>query len=104
MKRERRKRYPKNWELLAWLCKELAGWTCEFCHIKHGGKRISRRTGKRYRVYLHAAHRDHDIDNPTPRLICLCPTCHGKYDYRYRMQQQALALERKKHQALLLRR
>ncbi len=28
-------------------------------------------TCKRYTVYLHAAHADHDIGNPNPRLICL---------------------------------
>src|SRR5712692_1376553 len=98
MKPERRKRYPDNWELLAWLCKEKAGWMCEFCHVKQGRKRKSKRTGKRYTVYLHAAHADHDIGNPHPRLICLCPTCHGKYDYRYRMCQQQISHERLKHQ------
>ena len=104
MKWERRKRYPKDWEFLAWLCKERAGWRCAFCHIKQGRKRKSKRTGERYRVYLHAAHRDHDNDNPTPALLCLCPTCHGKYDYRHRVREKHLALERMKHQRLLLAR
>src|SRR2546421_9099374 len=100
VKSERRKRYPKNWELLAWLCKERAGWKCEHCHITHGSKRKSKRTGKRYTVYLHAAHRDHDVGNPCPILICLCPTCHGRYDYQYRMRQKRLNHERLKHQLL----
>lgn len=104
MEHERRKRYPKNWEQLARQCKEQAGWKCEFCHIKHGAVRVSRRTGERYTVYLHAAHRDHDIGNPTPVLLCLCPTCHGKYDYKYRMKERQIAQERMKHQALLLAR
>ncbi len=101
MKRERRKQYPKNWEQLARQCKEQAGKRCVFCHITQGKKRKSKRTGKRYRVYLHAAHRDHDVGNPNPVLLCLCPTCHGKYDYRSRMHQKRLNHERLKHHLLL---
>jgi hypothetical protein len=104
VKSERRKRYPDNWDDLSWQCKERAGWKCEFCHIRQGRKRKSKRTGKRYPVYLHAAHRDHDLGNPNPILLCLCPTCHGKYDYRYRMSQQQVRLERMKHQMLLVAR
>ncbi len=101
MNSERRKQYPRNWEELARQCKEQAGKMCERCHITQGKKRTSKRTGKRYVVYLHAAHRDHDISNPTPVLLCLCPTCHGKYDYRHRMRQQLINQERLKHQMLL---
>lgn len=104
MKPERRKLYPLNWEQLARQCKESAGWKCQFCHIRHGSKRTSRRTGERYSVYLHAAHADHDIGNPCPILICLCPTCHGTYDYRHRTREKHLALERMKHRRLLLAR
>src|SRR2546423_6641448 len=90
VKAERRKQYPKNWEALARQCKEQAGWTCEHCHVRHGAKRISRQTGVVYTVFLHAAHTEHDIGNPNPALLCLCPTCHGTYDYAYRMQQKRL--------------
>ena len=47
---------------------------------------------------------------PTPTMILaiqtlsysvLCPTCHGKYDYRHRMRQQQINQERLKHQLLL---
>ncbi len=101
MKPERRKQYPKNWEQLAWQRKKEAQWTCEFCYIKQGAIRISRRTGEGYTVYLHAAHRDHDIGNSHPILLCLCPTCHGRYDYQYRLGQQQTDLERLKHRKLL---
>ncbi len=101
MKSERRKRYPKNWEYLAWLCKERAGWKCEHCHIRNGAKRKSKRTGKRYTVFLHAAHANHDIDNPSPVLLCLCPTCHARMDYRHRMKEQQISHERLKHHVLL---
>ena len=97
----RRRLYPTNWETLARQCKEQAAWKCEFCHVKQGSKRTSRRTGKRYPVYLHAAHANHDIGNPNPLLLCLCPTCHGKYDYRYRIKEHHIALERLKHKQLL---
>ena len=101
MKHEKRKLYPRNWEWLAWQCKEQAGWKCQHCGVAQGVERVSRRTGQVYMVYVHAAHRDHDLPNPAPDLLCLCPTCHGKYDYDYRMRQQRFALERLKHQALL---
>ncbi len=103
MNSERRKRYPKNWEQLARQCKEQAGKQCAFCRIRHGAVRISRRTGEDYHVYLHAAHKNHDIGNPTPRLLCLYPTCHGRYDYQYRMKQKQIAFARLQHQMLLSR-
>src|SRR6266480_3618466 len=96
VKPERRKRYPKNWEVLARQCKERAGKRCKFCRVEQRTERLSKRTGAPYKVYLHAAHADHDIGNPTPRLICLCPTCHGIYDYRYRLRQHVLAREQQK--------
>ncbi len=101
MNGRRRKLYPRNWEQLARQCKERADWKCEFCHVTQGNKRISKRTGKRYIVYLHAAHANHDIGNPTPILLCLCPTCHGTYDYRHRMREQQINQERLKHHMLL---
>ena len=101
MEYERRKRYPKHWEQLARQCREQAGWTCKFCHIKQGAERTSRRTGAVYTVYLHAAHAEHDIGNPNPSLLCLCPTCHGTYDYQHRMRQKQLNHERLKHKLLL---
>ena len=101
MNSERRKQYPKNWEQLARQCKEQAGKRCEFCRIRNGAERLSKRTGEPYTVYLHAAHANHDIDNPNPILLCLCPTCHGTYDYRHRMRQQQINQERLKHQVLL---
>ena len=101
MKSERRKHYPKNWEQLAIQCKERAEWKCQFCHITQGKRRKSKRTGKRYVVFLHAAHANHDIGNPNPELLCLCPTCHGKYDFQYRLRQQQINQERLKHHVLL---
>ncbi len=101
MKRGRRKRYPKNWEQLARKCKERAGWTCEFCHVKQGRKRKSKRTGQWYHVHLHAAHANHDIGNPTPVLLCLCPTCHARMDWQHRKQEQQINHERLKHRMLL---
>lgn len=104
MKPERRKQYPQNWEQLARECKVQAKWVCQQCGVAQRTERISRRTGVVYAVFLHAAHRDHDISNPSPILLCLCPTCHGCYDYCYRKREQRIALERRKHQMLLLAR
>ena len=105
MMHQRKHLYPPNWKRIATECKELAGWRCQTCHIKHGSKRIGKRTGNPYRVALHAAHVVlHDTLNPRPALKCLCPTCHGRYDYRQRMREARLSLECLKHQVLVHRR
>ena len=104
MMHQRRKRYPDNWASIARGVKEAHSWRCERCHIHHGSWRRSKRTGAKYRVWLHAAHRWFgETGNPTPDLLCLCPTCHGRYDYRLRLQHLALCLERLKHRKLLAR-
>lgn len=100
----RRKLYPANWQALASHCKENAGWRCQECAIRHGARRKSRRTGRRYRVWLHAAHVHlHDTLNPQPALRALCPTCHGRYDFRLRCREDATWLERCKHRIALKR-
>ncbi len=101
MNGERRKKYPKHWELIAKTCKEKAGWRCGSCLVKQHEERISKRTGLTYPVYLHAAHADHDPDNPDPRLICLCPTCHAIFDSDFRVRQRRIALEKMRHRKRL---
>ncbi len=96
--------YPANWNRLATDCKELAGWRCQSCRIRHGATRCSQRTGNVYRVWMHAAHVTlHDTLNPQPALRCLCPTCHGRYDYRQRLREARVTLECLKHHIMLHR-
>lgn len=72
------KRYPDNWDELAWACKRSASWQCEQCGIADGMWRIGRNGA--YHVRLTAAHLDHDPENPNPRLMAMCQDCHLKYD------------------------
>ncbi len=103
--RQRKHLYPDNWKEIATACKAAAGWRCQRCHIRHGAKRTSKRTGNRYRVWLHAAHlKLHDTHNPHPELKCLCPACHGRYDFRLRAREAQQSLHCLKHQILLHRR
>lgn len=96
--------YPPNWKQLSRDCKEQAGWRCQSCHIRHGAKRKSKRTGKKYPVWLHAAHvRLNDTHNPHPLLWALCPRCHGRYDYWLRLREGVITLEQLKHRILLHR-
>ena len=92
-----RKNYPPNWEQLAAECRERAGNTCEHCGIAQHTPLISKK-GNPYYVYLHAAHR-HQLDqgNENPDLVCLCPTCHSRYDYEHRQRMKRIHLERIKH-------
>ena len=88
MTKDRRKYYPKDWERIADACKRAAGWKCEWCKVRHGTERISNRTGRSYRAWMHAAHVSlNDTMNPQPQLMCLCPSCHGSYDYHMRVRE-----------------
>jgi hypothetical protein len=95
--------YPKNWDELARACKERAGWKCEACGIAHRAHVIRYETGEVKRAILCAAHLDHDIWNPHPRLQALCGSCHARYDYSERERARWFALERRRHQWLLKR-
>ena len=93
--------YPDQWEHLAAACKEAANWTCEHCGARQHEVRTSKK-GNPYFIYLHAAHKNHDKDNPTPELLCLCVSCHARYDYEHRERQAIVRLECLKHLRLLI--
>ena len=59
---------------------QSADYRCQHCDIKDGTILESKRSGRPYIVYLHAAHQHQDIENSTPQLIALCPRCHMKHD------------------------
>jgi hypothetical protein len=98
----RRKLYPPNWHKIADACRRAAHYKCQSCKVRHGIMRVSNRTGKLYPTWLHAAHDQlDDTLNPAPRLKCLCPTCHGRYDYQLRKKVETTNLERLKHKIQL---
>ena len=104
MQRARKCLYPPNWDAIAKACKARADFRCQACRIRHGAIRQSKRTGKDYQVWLHAAHlRLHDTLNPHPALRCFCPSCHGAYDYQLRVREGCVRLERLKHRKALRR-
>jgi hypothetical protein len=96
-----RQLYPENWEEIARVRKEQAGWCCECCGIAQGTSVISQRTGVVYKVALAAAHLDHDPWNPEARLAVLCQSCHARYDYSERERERWLALEQLRHRVWL---
>lgn len=96
----RRKLYPPNWKERAYAFKASRGFVCEYCHVKQGEERVSLRTGNLYRVWLHAAHkRLHETLDEQAELLCLCPSCHGRYDYEQRTREWVVRLEILKHRA-----
>lgn len=98
---QNRQAYPANWEELARQCKELAGWRCQHCQIEHGAWRVSRK-GQPYQVWMTAAHKwPFDQSNPNPDLLCLCFSCHARYDAPWLLRAQWVELERLKHRVLL---
>lgn len=96
-----RRLYPQTWEQLAAACKQAANWHCEHCGAAQFSVATSKK-GNPYFVYLHAAHRNHDKGDPNPELICLCVTCHSRYDYAHKQRLKRIHLERMKHLRLLI--
>lgn len=76
-----RKRYPKDWEQLAFEVKRDAGWRCEKCGIQ------CRRPGEPYvtgRFVLTVAHLNHvPEDCRRENLMALCAPCHLKIDQQH---------------------
>lgn len=94
--------YPANWFDLALDCKVKAGWKCEHCRVVHGAWRKSKRTGRRYRVWLQAAHVNHlDRASSSAELLCLCFRCHARYDYKHSQRLADIRLNNLKHRHLL---
>ena len=86
--------YPPNWKEIRTAIKERAGWKCETCGLEEGTLQVSRHTGNRYIVYLHAAHLDADPTNAAARLAALCPSCHMKYDRHEELTERPSARRR----------
>jgi hypothetical protein len=74
--------YPSDWKLRAAACLARAGYRCEDCGVPHGVLRVGKKSKSPYIVYLHAAHVNHDPENPQAVLKALCPSCHMKHDRR----------------------
>jgi hypothetical protein len=74
--------YPSDWKLRAAACLAQAGYRCEDCGTPHGVLRVGSRSKSPYIGYLHAAHINHDPENPQAALRALCPSCHLKHDRR----------------------
>lgn len=72
--------YPSDWKLRAAACLARAGYRCEDCGTPHGVLRVGKKSKSPYIVYLHAAHVNHDPENPQAELKALCPSCHMKHD------------------------
>ncbi len=72
--------YPSDWKLQAIACLTRAGYRCEDCGTPHGVLRVGKKSKSPYIVYLHAAHINHDPENPQAVLKALCPACHMKHD------------------------
>lgn len=76
-----RSRYPDNWEEIALLVKEEAGWACEEC------EKQCRRPGEPFDTHrrtLTVAHLNHNpSDCRRANLRALCAPCHLRYDARH---------------------
>jgi len=71
-----RSHYPKDWKQQQRTCRDQSEYLCARCGIEHGAWSIGK-DGEWQKIWLNTHHLDHDIWNPHPRLIALCPMCHG---------------------------
>lgn len=85
-------KYAPNFKARALACKEAAGHSCKECGIVRGTELVSW-SGRRWKVYMVAAHVDHDPHNPNARLACVCPRCHWRF-YRRDGQPAVWVIER----------
>ena len=86
---------------MALAAKQAANWQCQACGIGQFDMRLSRK-GNPYLVYLHTAHRYHDVENDQADLQVLCPSCHGKHDAEERQRTARGYIETMRHLQLLI--
>lgn len=84
-----KKLYHKRWREIRESIKERADHRCEECGLEEGTIMISRHTGRRYILYLHAAHTGKNPkDIRKSQLRALCPSCHMKQDRAQESQER----------------
>ena len=81
-----RRRYPRDWDEIAFRVKEEAGWRCQVC-----GKDC-RRPGEKFDTHrrtLTVAHLDHTPENcDRDNLMAMCAPCHLRYDKEQHRQSR----------------
>lgn len=76
-----RKRYPKNWDEIAFKVKDAADWKCQICGIQcyRPGEKVSD-----HGRILTVMHLNHTPEDCRPEnLLAGCARCHLKYDARH---------------------
>lgn len=81
-----RARYPDNWEEIAMVVKNLAGWRCACCGLQ------CRRPGERLDTHkrtLTVHHLDHNPANcEINNLVALCAPCHLRAEGEWKRENQ----------------
>lgn len=80
--------YPKNWNVIAFVIKKRANWTCQHCGVKcwewnevAAAHKENVRRWAQYTLTVH--HIDHHPPNCHPsNLIALCAPCHRRQHAR----------------------
>lgn len=81
--------YAENYPERAEECKRQAHYTCQHCGAKHRTVATSLE-GEPYMKYCSAAHVNHDPWNPEAELICLCNSCHFRFDAAHHAEVRVL--------------
>ena len=81
-----RKRYPKNWEQIAFKIKEKAKWKCTKCGLqclKPSDDKTKLNKSQKAKLTLTVHHLNYQPeDNRPENLVALCTSCHLLYHRR----------------------
>jgi 5-methylcytosine-specific restriction endonuclease McrA len=81
IKSENKKRYPKEWKMIALSVKEKADWKCQVCGKQCRKPNEPFDTHKRTLTVAHLNHIPEDVSEEN--LKAMCAPCHLRYDAKH---------------------
>ena len=81
IKSENKKRYPKEWKMIALSVKEKAEWKCQVCGKQCRKPNEPFDTHKRTLTVAHLNHIPEDVSEEN--LKAMCAPCHLRYDAKH---------------------
>ena len=89
-----RKKYPDNWDEIAFFVKSRARWICQHCgkQCRKPGEQFD--THKRTATTAHLKHKEFNCT--LKNLACLCAPCHIRFDKSNDIVKQGMLLKIKK--------
>lgn len=95
-----RDNYPTDWDKIAHVVKEAAGWRCPQCDVlcKRPGENVCAAV-----PILTVAHWDHDTSAAEVFVAALCGGCHNRHDAYYRAADRKRRKDEERRRADFMR-